>query len=89
MTSRVRRMSRMLRDTLGMLRVRRLLRGSVCFFSFLMFVGGFPHGFSVSVWAAVDQSLSDRIAKAVGAPSVAPLKAKSAAESVKFRRSET
>ncbi|KAJ6554076.1 heat-induced catalase [Mycena sp. CBHHK59/15] len=39
----------------------------------------------LSVWAAVDQGLSDRIAKAVGAPTVAPLKCKSAAEAVKFR----
>jgi len=39
----------------------------------------------VSVWAAVDQGLSDRIAKAVGAPTVQPLKAKSAAEALKFR----
>lgn len=39
----------------------------------------------MSVWAAVDQGLSDRIAKAVGAPTVKPLKAKSASETVKFR----
>ncbi|KAJ3996257.1 catalase [Lentinula boryana] len=39
----------------------------------------------LSVWAAVDQGLSDRIAKAVGAPTVKPLAAKPASESVKFR----
>ncbi|KAF9479504.1 catalase [Pholiota conissans] len=39
----------------------------------------------LSVWAAVDQGLSDRIAKAVGHPSVAPLKVKPAAEAVKYR----
>jgi len=39
----------------------------------------------LSVWAAVDQSLSDRIAKAVGAPTVKPLQVKSAGEAVKFR----
>ena len=39
---------------------------------------------SVSVFAAVDQSLSDRIAKAIGAPTVQPLKAKPAAEGVRY-----
>ncbi|KAJ7740953.1 catalase [Mycena maculata] len=39
----------------------------------------------LSVWAAVDQSLSDRIAKAVGAPTVKPLKVKPASEAVRFR----
>ncbi|KAJ7182598.1 catalase [Mycena crocata] len=39
----------------------------------------------LSVWAAVDQGLSDRIAKAVGAPTVQPLKVKPASEAVKFR----
>ncbi|THU90411.1 catalase [Dendrothele bispora CBS 962.96] len=39
----------------------------------------------LSVWAAVDQGLSDRIAKAVGASTVQPLKCKSAAEAIKFR----
>lgn len=39
----------------------------------------------VSVWAAVDQGLSDRIAKAIGHPTVAPLNVKPAAEAVKFR----
>ncbi|KAJ7621136.1 catalase [Roridomyces roridus] len=39
----------------------------------------------LSVWAAVDQGLSDRIAKAVGAASVKPLKVKSASEALKFR----
>ena len=37
------------------------------------------------MFAAVDQSLSDAIAKAIGAPTVQPLKAKSADEAVKFR----
>ena len=40
---------------------------------------------SVSVYAAVDQGLSDRIAAAVGAPTVTPLKVKSASEAVKYR----
>ncbi|KAJ8082536.1 hypothetical protein AAF712_008475 [Marasmius tenuissimus] len=39
----------------------------------------------LSVWAAVDQGLSDRIAKAVGASPVQPLKVKPEAEAVKFR----
>jgi len=39
----------------------------------------------LSVWAAVDQGLSDRIAKAVGASPVKPLAAKPASEAVKFR----
>lgn len=39
----------------------------------------------MSVWAAVDQSLSDRIAKAVGAPTVKPLQVKPASEAVRFR----
>jgi catalase len=40
---------------------------------------------AVSVWAAVDQDLSDRIAKAVGAPTVKPLQVKPASEAVRFR----
>ncbi|KAG6808736.1 hypothetical protein H0H92_003061 [Tricholoma furcatifolium] len=39
----------------------------------------------LSVWAAVDQGLSDRIAKAIGHPSVKPLQVKPASEAVKFR----
>ncbi|KAF7324817.1 Catalase [Mycena kentingensis (nom. inval.)] len=39
----------------------------------------------LSVWAAVDQNLSDRIAKAVGAPTVQPLKVKPASSAVQFR----
>ncbi|KDR70275.1 hypothetical protein GALMADRAFT_255177 [Galerina marginata CBS 339.88] len=39
----------------------------------------------LSVWAAVDQGLSDRIAAAIGHPKVAPLKVKPASEAVKFR----
>ncbi|KAF9493647.1 heat-induced catalase [Pleurotus eryngii] len=39
----------------------------------------------LSVWAAVDQDLSNRIAKAVGAKPVAPLKVKPAAEALRFR----
>ncbi|KAF8907809.1 catalase [Mucidula mucida] len=39
----------------------------------------------LSVWAAVDQSLSDRIAKAVGHPTVKPIKMKPAAEALQFR----
>lgn len=41
----------------------------------------------LAVWAAVDQGLSDRIAKAVGHPPVKPLKVKSASEAVRFRAS--
>jgi catalase len=37
------------------------------------------------VYAAVDQGLSDRIAKAIGHPTVKPLKVKPAAEAVRFR----
>lgn len=39
----------------------------------------------VAIYAAVDQDLSDRIAKAIGHPSVKPLQVKSAAEVLKFR----
>jgi len=39
----------------------------------------------LSVWAAVDQELSNRIAKAVGASPVQPLQVKPASEAVKFR----
>lgn len=39
----------------------------------------------VAVWAAVDQGLSDRIAKAVGAPTVKPLAVKPASEVANFR----
>jgi catalase len=45
----------------------------------------FLNYFLVSVWAAVDQSLSDRIAAAIGHPSVRPLVVKPASEAVKFR----
>jgi catalase len=38
----------------------------------------------LSVWAAVDQDLSDRIAAAIGHPPVAPLKVKPASEAVKY-----
>ncbi|KIJ98964.1 hypothetical protein K443DRAFT_8777 [Laccaria amethystina LaAM-08-1] len=39
----------------------------------------------LSVWATVDQGLSDRIAAAIGHPSVKPLKVKPASEAVRFR----
>lgn len=39
----------------------------------------------VSVYAAVDQGLSDRIAKAIGVSPVQPLKVKPASEAVRFR----
>lgn len=39
----------------------------------------------MAIFAAVDQGLSDRIADAIGAPRVQPLKVKSAEEAVKFR----
>jgi catalase len=41
--------------------------------------------FVVSVWAAVDQGLSDRIAAAIGHPSVKPLAVKPASEADKYR----
>lgn len=41
--------------------------------------------FVVSVWAAVDQGLSDRIAAAIGHPSVKPLEVKPASEADKYR----
>jgi catalase len=40
---------------------------------------------TVSVFAAVDQGLSDRIAKAIGHPSVSPLKVRPASEAIRFR----
>jgi catalase len=39
----------------------------------------------VSYFASVDQSLSDRIAKAIGAPTAKPLAVKPAAEALRFR----
>jgi len=42
----------------------------------------------LSVFAAVDQGLSDRIAKAVGHPTVKPLQVKSASEAVRFKVNE-
>ena len=39
----------------------------------------------VSVWAAVDQDLSDRIAAAIGHPPVKPLNVKPASEADKYR----
>ncbi|KAG8695240.1 hypothetical protein FRC08_007948, partial [Ceratobasidium sp. 394] len=39
----------------------------------------------LSVFAAVDQDLSDRIAKELGVPTVKPLQVKSAAEALRFR----
>jgi len=41
----------------------------------------------LAVWAAVDQGLSDRIAKAVCHAPVAPLKPKPASEALKYRAS--
>ncbi|EGN94351.1 hypothetical protein SERLA73DRAFT_125862 [Serpula lacrymans var. lacrymans S7.3] len=40
---------------------------------------------TLSYFASVDQTLSDRIAKAIGAPTVGPLKVKPASEAVRFR----
>jgi catalase len=42
----------------------------------------------VRVFAAVDQGLSDRIAKAVGHPTVKPLEVKPASEAVRFKINE-
>jgi len=39
----------------------------------------------LAVWAAVDQSLSDRIAKAIGAPTVKPLQVAPAESAIKYR----
>jgi catalase len=39
----------------------------------------------VSVFAAVDQGFSDRVAKAIGLPPVKPVNVKPAAEAVKFK----
>lgn len=39
----------------------------------------------VSYFASVDQSLSDRIAKAIGSPTAKPLAVKPASEAVRFR----
>ena len=39
----------------------------------------------MSVFVAVDQSLSDRIAAAISAPKVQPLKAKTTAEAIRFK----
>ena len=56
----------------------------------VMFISRFNFTYilsAVSVYAAVDQGLSDRIAKAIGHPTVKPLKVKPAAEAVRFRHS--
>lgn len=70
-------------------RAALLETGNVRFsLTFLFSRGALPNFLSfhtVSVWAAVDQGLSDRIAKAVGASSVKPLKVKPASEAVRFR----
>lgn len=42
----------------------------------------------VRVFATVDQDLSDRIAKAVGHPTVEPLDVKPASEAVRFKTNE-
>ena len=42
----------------------------------------------VRVFAVVDQELSDRIAKAVGHPTVKPLEVKPASEVVRFKLNE-
>ncbi|KIY67231.1 catalase [Cylindrobasidium torrendii FP15055 ss-10] len=42
----------------------------------------------LSVFAAVDQELSDRVAKAIGAPTVSPVKAAAAHEAIRFARNE-
>ncbi|PIL27423.1 hypothetical protein GSI_10571 [Ganoderma sinense ZZ0214-1] len=41
----------------------------------------------LSVFAAVDQSIADRIAQAIGVPTVKPLQVKSAAEAIRFKYS--
>ena len=46
------------------------------------------HLLLVRVFAAVDQDLSDRIAKAVGHPTVKPLEVKPASEAVRFKINE-
>ncbi|QRV78657.1 catalase [Ceratobasidium sp. AG-Ba] len=43
----------------------------------------------LAVFAAVDQDLSDRIAKAIGAPTVKPLQVKPASEAVRFKAGAT
>ena len=48
-----------------------------------------PLQLAVSVFAAVDQSLSDRIADAIGAPHVKPLATKSAQEAIRFKYAAT
>jgi len=40
---------------------------------------------SVSIFAAVDQSFSDAVAKAIGLPCAKPLKVKPASEAIRFR----
>ena len=74
------------RVILVVLRALRSKRGSVSCFSFTpVDEYSCKHNATVSVWAAVDQGLSDRIAKAIGHPPVKPLKVKPAIEAVKFR----
>ena len=53
-------------------KVENLLRNTIC-------------DTLVSVFAAVDQTIADRIAKAINHAPVQPLKAKPAAEAVRFR----
>ena len=58
--------------------------GNVSGFVFLLSISCLT-SFVVSVWAAVDQGLSDRIAAAIGHPSVKPLEVKPASEADKYR----
>ena len=65
------------------------MRGSVSLFPVFLTVQKLSeHPFLVRVFAAVDQDLSDRIAKAVGHPTVEPLEVKPASEAVRFKVNE-
>jgi hypothetical protein len=66
---------RVLRSRLGSVRLGRCMSHTLC-----------PNYYpAVAVFAAVDQGLSDRVAKAIGAPTVKPLKVKPAAEALRFK----
>jgi len=55
------------------------------FFPYFPSYSNRPAVITVSVWATVDQGLSDRIADAIGAPKAQSLNVKPAAQAVRYR----
>lgn len=78
-------MSAMLQDILVAPNLQKSRPGSVSQASISYCISELTSYCAVSVFAAVDQGLSDRIAKAIGAPTVKPLQVKPASEAIRFR----